>query len=207
MIEENKKLVAKVLALMEEVKWEETFVVFDIGQISMSLYLEFTNETGKKRINLSTKEFKFYLSPLRVLDKSVRQNEKERFNTKIVTIKPDGSFTEKYWWDEEKDKQAEQAEAIYFHHSIHEHLCQRFYEYELENGLLSTYIDGDGEEMYEDPSWFDGIFTFRIHGGQLFLPKIILIKDGKERTLDYPFPDYLLETFFSHYERLSLIHI
>lgn len=202
MIEENKRLVAKTLELIGEVKWDEIYAAFDITRGSSALNFEFSNEGIKERVRFpnQTKYFQFYYNSMRTFYKSVLNDENKRFNKKLIIIRADGSFTEKYWWDEEKEKALEQSITSLFHYSLHDTLCQRFYDYELENGLLSTYIDDDGEEMYEDPSWFDGIFTFQIKGEQLLLSEIILSKDGKERTLDYPLPDYILTYFFTHSE-------
>jgi len=123
----------------------------------------------------------------------------KRFNKYQIEIYPDGEVTEKEWWDSEKEKKDLLDSADVFYQWVNELMMSMIFEYEKDNNLIPTQYDSDGDLEYLS-SWDSGVFTFHIDKNNNLVYKVVLTKDGKERTLDLPLRDYFVEGILDHYK-------
>lgn len=123
----------------------------------------------------------------------------KRFNKYQIEIYPDGEVTEKEWWDSEKEKKDLLDSADVFYQWVNELMMSMIFEYEKDNNLIPTQYDSDGDLEYLS-SWDSGVFTFHINKNNNLVYKVVLTKDGKERTLDLPLRDYFVEGILDHYK-------
>ncbi|MNK54608.1 hypothetical protein D3C87_735950 [compost metagenome] len=126
-------------------------------------------------------------------------NLNTRFNKYQIEIYPDGEVTEKEWWDSEKEKKDLLDSADVFYQWVNERMMSMIFEYEKDNDLVPTEYDSDGDLEYLS-SWDSGVFTFHIDKNNNLVYKVVLTKDGKERTLDFPLKDYFVEGILDHYK-------
>lgn len=123
----------------------------------------------------------------------------KRFNKYQIEIYPDGEVTEKEWWDSEKEKKDLLDSADVFYQWVNERMMSMIFEYEKDNDLVPTEYDSDGDLEYLS-SWDSGVFTFHIDKNNNLVCKVVLTKDGKERTLDLSLRDYFVEGILDHYK-------
>ena len=89
--------------------------------------------------------------------------------------------------------------AEVFYQWVNERMMSMIFEYEKDNDLVPTEYDSDGDLEYLS-SWDSGVFTFHIDKNNNLVYKVVLTKDGKERTLDLPLRDYFVEGILDHYK-------
>ena len=123
---------------------------------------------------------------------------KDKFNSVIIEISPEGLHSEKYFWDSEKEKQDLLEGADVFYQWVNERMMSMIFEYEKDNNLAPTQYDSDGDLEYLS-SWDSGVFNFHINEKNNIECKIVLTKDGKERILNLPLKDYFIEGILEHY--------
>lgn len=123
---------------------------------------------------------------------------KDKFNSAIIEISPDGTYSEKYFWNSEQEKQDLLDGAEVFFQWVNERMMSMIFEYEKDNNLVPTQYDPDGDLEYLS-SWDSGVFTFHVNGKNELEYNIVLTKDGKERILQMPLKDYFIEGILNHY--------
>ena len=123
----------------------------------------------------------------------------DKFNIVIYKIKNDGSHSSLYLWENEKSHQNLLDYAEVFYQWVNERMMSMIFEYEKDNDLVPTEYDSDGDLEYLS-SWDSGVFTFHINEKNNLDYKVVLTKDGKERTLDLPLRDYFIEGILDHYK-------
>lgn len=126
-------------------------------------------------------------------------NTEEKFNRFIIEINNDKTYSHKEYWDVKKEKQDLLNNAEVFYQWVNERMMSMIFEYEKDNDLLPTEYDSDGDLEYLS-SWDSGVFTFHINEKNNLDYKVVLTKDGKERTLDLPLRDYFIEGILDHYK-------
>ena len=124
---------------------------------------------------------------------------KEKFNRFIIEINPDKTYSQKHFWDQDKEKQDLVKGADVFYQWINDRMMSMIFEYEKENDLLPSQYDDDGDLEYLS-SWDSGLFTFHINDKGKLEHKIVLTQDGKERILDMPLKDYFVEGILEHHK-------
>ncbi|URM35205.1 hypothetical protein [Flavobacterium anhuiense] len=123
----------------------------------------------------------------------------DRFNSVLIEININGQYSEKYMWDSQQEKQDLLDGAEVFYQWVNERMMSMIFEYEKDNDLVPTEYDSDGDLEYLS-SWDSGVFTFHIDKNNNLVYKVVLTKDGKERTLDLPLRDYFVEGILDHYK-------
>jgi hypothetical protein len=123
----------------------------------------------------------------------------KKFNHVKIEINKDGTYSEIYWWDNQKEKQDLLDYAEVFYIWANERIMSMIFEYEKDNNLVPTQYDSDGDLEYLS-SWDSGKFTFHINKKNTLEYKIVLTIDGKERVLDLPLKDYFVEGLLEHYK-------
>ena len=126
-------------------------------------------------------------------------NTEEKFNRFIIEINNDKTYSQKQYWDVKKEKQDLLNSAEVFYQWVNERMMSMIFEYEKDNDLVPTEYDSDGDLEYLS-SWDSGVFTFHINEKNNLEYKVVLTKDGKERTLDLPLRDYFVEGILDHYK-------
>ncbi len=151
---------------------------------------------GDKRLLIKSKELKKVISEK---FESKINNPKLRFNKIEVLFREDGSYTENYFWDEEKEKEDKAMAAKYFYQWLNETMMNRIFDYEKENNLLTPFYDEDGSVSEYESSWDEGIFVFNLMNNTVEYT-IELIKNGTVRNLSMPLPEYIKDALLEHYE-------
>ncbi|MDP5199839.1 hypothetical protein [Flavobacterium sp. DG2-3] len=123
----------------------------------------------------------------------------KKFNRFILELNNDKTYSQKHFWDNEKEKQDLLRGAEVFYQWTNDRMMSMIFEYEKENGLVPTQLDDDGDLEYLS-SWDSGLFTFHINDKSDLEYKISLTKDGKVRILDMPLKDYFIEGIFEHHK-------
>jgi len=199
----NKEILDSLLVLIEEsfndVKWKYVKIASNVNNGSLNFQTTFFDETKNKEIDRYIRIFKLTFLGLeirRLYNEKV--NTSSRFNKVLIEINKDGSIEEKYSWDESKNMQERLEFAKIYHGWLIERIMPLLFKYNLENNLVPHFIDDDGDKQYL-PSWDDGIFSFLIKNEEVEW-EIRLTKDGKERILDIPLPNYIIESILDHYQ-------
>ncbi|MEB3799668.1 hypothetical protein INQ45_00765 [Flavobacterium columnare] len=123
----------------------------------------------------------------------------DKFNSAIIEFNQDGTYSEKYFWDSEQEKQDLLSGSEVFFQWANDRMMSMIFEYEKDNNLLPTQYDNDGDLEYLS-SWDRGVFTFYINENNELEYKIVLIKDGVERVLKMPLKDYFIEGVLEHHK-------
>lgn len=122
-----------------------------------------------------------------------------KFNKYKIIIKNNRTYTERYWWDSEQNKQNLITGAEVFFQWANDRMMSMIFEFEQENNLLPTQYDSDDELEYLS-SWDSGVFRFHINEKNELEYKIVLTKDGIERVLEMPLKDYFIEGILEHHQ-------
>ncbi|MDP5199840.1 hypothetical protein [Flavobacterium sp. DG2-3] len=123
----------------------------------------------------------------------------DKFNIAIFQIQSNGEYSSTYKWEDDKAKQNLLDYAEVFYQWVNDRMMSMIFEYEKENGLVPTQYDDDGDLEYLS-SWDSGLFTFHINDKGELEYKIVLTQNGKERILDMPLKDYVIEGFLEHHK-------
>ena len=127
------------------------------------------------------------------------KDSSRKFNHVKIVVNKDGSYSELYWWDIQKEKQDLLDYAEVFYQWVNERMMSMIFEYEKDNNLIPTQYDSDGDLEYLS-SWDSGVFTFHINEENDLEYKVSLTQDGKERILDLPLKNYFIEGILEHYK-------
>lgn len=155
------------------------------------------NENIKETILDGRELFKYERYIYNLFISKIETNDK--FNIVIYKIKNDGTHSSVYLWENEKSHQDLLDYAEVFYQWVNERMMSMIFEYEKDNDLVPTEYDSDGDLEYLS-SWDSGVFTFHIDKNNNLVYKVVLTKDGKERTLDLPLRDYFVEGILDHYK-------
>lgn len=155
------------------------------------------NENIKETILDGRELFKYERYIYNLFISKIETNDK--FNIVIYKIKNDGTHSSVYLWENEKSHQDLLDFAEVFYQWVNERMMSMIFEYEKDNDLVPTEYDSDGDLEYLS-SWDSGVFTFHIDKNNNLVYKVVLTKDGKERTLDLPLRDYFVEGILDHYK-------
>ncbi|MET3539249.1 hypothetical protein [Chryseobacterium limigenitum] len=195
-----KNIVEIIVSHLREYKWKQAEIVIQITPESMGYEsLFFIDE------NNNEEDFWIDFEDIRKLFDKLREdyneskNTVDKFNRYKLILKSDKTYSEKYWWNAEEDKQDLLAGAEVFFQWANDRMMSMIFEFEKDNDLLPTHYDGDGDLEYLS-SWDSGVFTFHINDKNELEYKIILTKDGKERILEMPLKDYFIEGIFEHHK-------
>lgn len=196
MIKDFINFVTEKLSIYE---WEEAkcVLIFSEGKLNRNIYYLLDKEYV--RLDLKPKEYRFFTNYNRELYLDKLDNINERFNKLEVLIFPDGTYKEKYWWDDKKENQDKLNSANVFYQWLNETMMNRIYEFEKEHNLLTPVYDDDGEFDYHASSWDYGEFEFKIHQNKL-IHNITLTKDGNSRMLKMSLPEYVVKGVLEHHE-------
>jgi hypothetical protein len=123
----------------------------------------------------------------------------EKFNRFILELNNDKTYSQKHFWDSEREKQDLLESAEVFYQWVNYRMMSMIFEYEKDNDLVPTEYDDDGDLEYLS-SWDSGIFTFHINDKEELEYKIELTQDGEERILNMPLKDYFVEGILEHYK-------
>ena len=200
MNELNEKLVNIINGFLDRVSWSEIEVVFSINQGAIGFIVSYLdNKNMMQDLAISTKHLGFYLDYLHPLFLEKVNDINKRFNRLQVKIFPDGTYKEKYYWDEEKEKEDKLTAAKYFYQWTNDTMMNRIFDYEKENNLLTPNYDEEGDLIDYQESWDNGVFTFTIKDNTIS-HQIILFKNNIERNLPMPLPQYFKEDLLEHYK-------
>ncbi|MFH6989229.1 hypothetical protein ACHRVW_15925 [Flavobacterium collinsii] len=144
------------------------------------------------------KEYRLFSDEIYELYISLFQT-KNKFNSVIIDIDLNGTYSEKYFWNSDQEKQDLLDGAEVFFQWVNERMMSMIFEYEKDNNLLPTQLDDDGDLEYLS-SWDSGVFTFHINETNELEHKIVLTKDGVNRRLEMPLEDYFIEGILQHHQ-------
>ncbi|MFL1894056.1 hypothetical protein ACJRPK_00035 [Aquimarina sp. 2-A2] len=179
--------------------WEEAkcVLIFSEGKLNRNIYYLLDKEY--LRLDVKPKEYRFFTNYNRELYLNKLENINDRFNKLEVIIFPDGTYKEKYWWDDGKEKQDKLNSANVFYQWLNETMMNRIFDYEKEQGLLTPVLDDDGEFDYYESSWDKGEFEFKISQNKVIY-NITLIKNNIYRISEMPLPDYIENALIEHHQ-------
>ncbi|PRB04100.1 hypothetical protein CQ046_07695 [Chryseobacterium sp. MYb7] len=186
-------------------KWKQAEVVIRITPGSMGYEsLFFTDE------NNNEEDFWIDFKEIRILFDRLRESYSKskdtgnKFNRYKFILSSEGTYSEKYWWDAEQDRQDLLKGAEVFFQWANERMMSMIFEFEKDNNLLPTQYDNDDELEYLS-SWDSGVFTFHINDKSELEYKIVLTKDGVERVLEMPLKDYFIDGILEHHKITNTI--
>lgn len=186
---------------LKDLNWRKINIIFNIDKESIGYNkIEYIDENDiANTFWISFDEIDNLInSILNKYDSNINDLNR-RFNKYQIEIYPNGEDTEKEWWDSEKEKKDLLDAAEVFYQWVNERMMSMIFEYEKDNDLVPTEYDSDGDLEYLS-SWDSGVFTFHINEKNNLEYKVVLTKDGKERTLDLPLRDYFVEGILDHYK-------
>ena len=73
---------------------------------------------------------------------------KDKFNSVTIEISPDQTYSEKYFWNSEQEKEDLLGGAEVFYQWVNERMMSMIFEYEKNNNLVPTQLDADGDVEY-----------------------------------------------------------
>ncbi|MHC0447958.1 hypothetical protein ACWA1F_21300 [Flavobacterium sp. 3-218] len=127
----------------------------------------------------------------------------QKFNRVKIEIDSNDTFKDVYWWDSSVEKQDLLDYAEVFYRWANDRMMSMIFEYEKENDLVPTQYDDD-EDLEYLSSWDSGLFTFHINDKGELEHTILLTQNGKERILDIPLKDYVIEGFLEHHKSTNI---
>jgi len=186
---------------LKDLNWRKINIIFNIDKESIGYNkIEYIDENDiANTFWISFDEIDNLINSILNKYDSNINDLKRRFNKYQIEIYPNGEDTEKEWWDSEKEKKDLLDAAEVFYQWVNERMMSMIFEYEKDNDLVPTEYDSDGDLEYLS-SWDSGVFTFHINEKNNLEYKVVLTKDGKERTLDLPLRDYFVEGILDHYK-------
>jgi len=194
-----KNLVSEIINYYKEFEYDRLIVnyVFTL-EGSYNFIVEYEKNNVIKESEVSNKPIR---NSVRVIAEKFEEfkNSTQKFNKARIEINSDGSYSENYWWNSEKEKQDLLNYAQVFYQWANYRMMSMIFEFEKDNNLLPIQYDNDDELEYLS-SWDSGVFTFHINDKDELEYKIILTKDGKERILEMPLKDYFIEGILEHHK-------
>ena len=199
MEKENQALIAIVSEALEKKYWKEIIIIFDVSQGSVGFSIKYLDEElNTHKLKIKGKELGFYLQQLHLLFLDKNKDESTRFNKLRISIKSDKKYLEKYYWDDDKEKQDKLMSAKYFPFFVVDRIRLLISEFEKNKGVLPFIMDDNNEKEYLS-SWDNGIFIFIVKGNTLEY-EIYAVKDEVKRFIDMTLPEHLIEAFISHHK-------
>jgi len=197
MIENYNEIIEK----LKDINWKKFNIVFNINKGSIGYdKIEYIDDNDVEILFfIRFGEIDALINSIRNKYNSNIDDPSKKFNKYEIEIYPNGEVTEKEWWDSEKEKKDLLDGAEVFYQWVNELMMSMIFEYEKDNDLVPTQLDSDGDLEYLS-SWDSGVFTFHINEKNNLEYKVVLTKDGKERTLDLPLRDYFVEGILDHYK-------
>ncbi|SCY18000.1 hypothetical protein SAMN02927916_1378 [Flavobacterium anhuiense] len=191
-------LVSEIIKNYTEFNYDKLVVeyIFTL-QGSYNFIVTYKNGTNYTESEISNKPIRETVRQMAETYHELKDSTK-KFNYVKIEINKDGNYTELYKWDNQIEKQDLLDYAEVFYQWVNERMMSMIFEYEKDNDLVPTEYDSDGDLEYLS-SWDSGVFTFHIDKNNNLEYKVVLTKDGKERTLDLPLRDYFVEGILDHY--------
>lgn len=182
--------------------WKSITIIVTItgGAIGcMTSYCDSANNIKEIVDPLIRRKYNFILNPFGRLYNETIEEKTKRFNKVELKILPDYSISERFWWDEAKERKDKVNAAEGFHYWLNEHLMQRLISYQEEHSLLKLILNEDGDFDYSTDTWDTGIFSFIIVNGTV-QSELLLEKEGLQRVLPMPLIPSTIAALLEHHQ-------
>ena len=141
-------LVSEIKNYYREFEYDKLIVdyIFTL-EGSYNFIVKYEKNTKSKESEVSNKPIRSTVRKMAEIFEE-EKNSSKKFNRVKIEINLDSTYSEKYWWDTEKEKQDLLNYADIFYQWVNERMISMIFEYEKDNNLVPTQYDSDGDLEY-----------------------------------------------------------